>query len=82
MIITRSPRDNNGMSHDPPLLVGYLLTRQQDKMGSPERPLSDLGLLSYRSYWRDVILSYMLQLTGRSEGSFSVKGVWREGGSL
>ena len=53
---------------------GYLLTRQEDKMGSPERPLSDLGLISYRSYWREVILTYMLQLASRNEAGFSVKG--------
>lgn len=53
------------------LLTGYLLTRLEGTTGSPERPLSDLGLVSYRSYWRDVILDHMIQLKGNS---LSVKG--------
>ena len=39
----------------------YLLTKVEEKTGSPEKPLSDLGLVSYRSYWRLVLCRYLLE---------------------
>jgi len=45
--------------------VGYLLSKVEEKIGSPERPLSDLGLISYRSYWKDVLLNYLHNYSGR-----------------
>ncbi|CAG9943706.1 unnamed protein product [Clonostachys rosea f. rosea IK726] len=40
----------------------YLLTRVEQKTGSPEKPLSDMGLVSYRNYWRLVLCQYFLNI--------------------
>eukprot|EP00040_Diaphanoeca_grandis_P032654 m.198420 g.198420 ORF g.198420 m.198420 type:complete len:995 (+) comp32694_c0_seq1:183-3167(+) len=40
----------------------YLLTRVEKKTGSPEKPLSALGELSYDSYWRHAIMDLLCVL--------------------
>uniref|UniRef100_UPI00358F42E7 histone acetyltransferase KAT7-like isoform X2 n=1 Tax=Myxine glutinosa TaxID=7769 RepID=UPI00358F42E7 len=43
----------------------YLLSKMENKMGSPERPLSELGAISYRSYWKEVLLKYLHNFHGK-----------------
>uniref|UniRef100_A0AAQ5ZQC1 histone acetyltransferase n=1 Tax=Amphiprion ocellaris TaxID=80972 RepID=A0AAQ5ZQC1_AMPOC len=55
----------------------YLLTRQEGQAGSPEKPLSDLGRLSYLAYWKSVILEHLYK---HPDKHISVKGISRATG--
>lgn len=58
-----------------PFLIdaAYELSKKEEKVGTPEKPLSDLGLLSYRSYWTQVLL----EVLRKHKGNISIKEISR-----
>ncbi|CAL1543258.1 unnamed protein product [Lymnaea stagnalis] len=50
----------------------YLLTRREECFGSPEKPLSALGSVSYKAYWRSVLLEH---LNGFKDKTITIKRI-------
>ena len=51
----------------------YELSKVERRVGSPEKPLSDLGLLSYRSFWSYEIASYIKAQIDHLDGDERLK---------
>lgn len=69
-ILTLPPYQRKGYGK---LLItfSYELSKKEAKVGTPEKPLSDLGLLSYRSYWTQVLL----EILQKHRGNLSIKDI-------
>ena len=59
-------------------ILGYLLSKQEGQPGTPEKPLSDLGRVSYHAYWKSVCLDYLH--ARRSEGSLCLQRMSQDTG--
>ncbi|XP_046567397.1 histone acetyltransferase KAT6A-like isoform X3 [Haliotis rubra] len=55
----------------------YLLSRIEGQPGSPEKPLSDLGKVSYMAYWRSIIIEYMHKV---ADDKITIKAISRATG--
>ncbi|VDM92549.1 unnamed protein product, partial [Onchocerca ochengi] len=53
----------------------FLLSRREGTTGTPERPLSDMGNLAYRSYWRSIVLEYFKRPSSASVAALTLEDI-------
>uniref|UniRef100_A0A0K0F9A4 Histone acetyltransferase n=1 Tax=Strongyloides venezuelensis TaxID=75913 RepID=A0A0K0F9A4_STRVS len=53
--------------------LSYSLSKREKKIGSPEHPLSDQGLIAYRKYWKSILLCFIRKKYKEKASSISMK---------
>jgi histone acetyltransferase MYST1 len=55
------------------IAFSYELSKKEEKVGSPEKPMSDLGQQAYKPYWASTILDFLLNQS--DESSLSIMDI-------
>lgn len=55
----------------------YELSKKEDKVGSPEKPMSDLGQQAYKPYWASTIIDFLLY-TNHLSKSLSIMDISKQ----
>ena len=48
------------------IAFSYELTKKEEKVGSPEKPMSDLGQQAYKPYWASTVVDFLLNQSNES----------------
>ncbi|OXB72604.1 UNVERIFIED_CONTAM: hypothetical protein H355_007850 [Colinus virginianus] len=59
------------------IAFSYLLSRREKKRGGPERPLSDLGRVSYSAWWTACLLTQLQQHVRKEQRKISIDDLVR-----
>ncbi|GKY93230.1 hypothetical protein MPSEU_000290700 [Mayamaea pseudoterrestris] len=55
------------------IAFSYALSQKEEKVGSPEKPMSDLGQQAYKPYWASTVLDFLLNQS--DESSLSIMDI-------
>lgn len=55
------------------IAFSYELSKKEEKVGSPEKPMSDLGQAAYKPYWASTIIDFLLNQS--DESSLSIMDI-------
>lgn len=58
------------------IAFSYELSKKEEKVGSPEKPMSDLGQQAYKPYWTSTIIDFLMNQSDESELSIMVSSTF------